>query len=399
MNYIYLIKKLFSFDLYNKYRHYIKVTKDQKEIYYLFKALDNVFKQVRHDITFEDYALWVGVNLGKDYDTFLSLILNTNASEDILIETLKKIKEQTIAYEIAGLALEVSEGKKDISCIKDLLSYLEEDEFDETNLFVTDDIEAIYERRYQNPGLRWRLTALNQSLGSLRKGNFGFIFARPETGKTTFLASECTNFIIQTERPILWFNNEEDGEAVKDRIYQAFFGVTKDQLAGDLKGFGRRYEELTQGRLKVRDIASIHKNEVNMLATKLQPALIIFDQLDKIKGFTNDREDLRLGEIYIWARELAKKHCPVIGVSQSDASGEGKKYLNMDNVANAKTAKQAEADWILGIGKSNDNGFELIRHFNISKNKLPGDKDSIPQMRHGKFDVLIQSDIARFRDI
>jgi replicative DNA helicase len=398
MNYIYLIKKLFSFDLYNKYRHYIKVTRDQKEIYYLFKALDGIFKQVQHDITFEDYALWVGVNLGKDYDTFLSLILNTNASEDILIETLKKIKEQTIAYEIAGLALEVSEGKKDISCIKEALSSLEDNIIEEEQ-FVTSNILHIYEKRNKDKGLRWRLNALNQSLGSLRKGNFGFLFARPETGKTTFLASECTHFITQTERPILWFNNEEDGEAVQTRIFQAFFGITEKTLSSNLEEYNRIYNEIVGDRLKIRDSASIHKTEVLRLTQKLEPALIIFDQLDKIKGFHNDREDLRLGEIYIWARELAKEFCPVIGVSQSDASGEGKKYLNMDNVANAKTAKQAEADWILGIGKSNDNGFELIRHFNISKNKLIGDEDTLPMLRHGKFDVLIQPEIARFRDI
>lgn len=70
--------------------------------------------------------------------------------------------------------------------------------------------------------------------------------------------------------------------------------------------------------------------------------------------------------------ELAKAYCPVIGVSQSDASGEGKKWLNMDNVANAKTAKQAEADWILGIGRTHDTVDEYTRYFCISKNKLLG---------------------------
>ncbi len=61
---------------------------------------------------------------------------------------------------------------------------------------------------------------------------------------------------------------------------------------------------------------------------------------------------------------------PVIAVCQADGSGEGVKWLNMGNVANAKTSKQAEADWILGIGKTNDEGLEYMRHFCISKNKL-----------------------------
>ena len=126
---------------------------------------------------------------------------------------------------------------------------------------------------------------------------------------------------------------------------------------------------------------------------------MIFDQLDKIKGFVGDREDLRLGTIYVWAREIAKTYCPVIAVCQADASGEGKKYLNMDNVANAKTAKQAEADWILGIGKSHGEGEEFMRYIHLSKNKLDGDSDTEPELRHGRETVRINPYIARYQDM
>lgn len=92
-------------------------------------------------------------------------------------------------------------------------------------------------------------------------------------------------------------------------------------------------------------------------------------------------------------------YCPVIGVSQSDVSGEGKKWLTMDNVANAKTSKQAEADWILGIGTTHDPGFEYVRYLHASKNKLSGDEDSDPTLRHGRVEVLIKPDIARYSDL
>lgn len=70
----------------------------------------------------------------------------------------------------------------------------------------------------------------------------------------------------------------------------------------------------------------------------------------------------------------------------------------MENVANAKTAKQAEADWILGIGATHAEGFEFVRHLHLSKNKLTGDEDSDPDLRHGKCDVLIKPQIARYED-
>ena len=120
--------------------------------------------------------------------------------------------------------------------------------------------------------------------------------------------------------------------------------------------------------------------------------------LNLVRGFDGDREDLKLGAIYTWAREIAKTYCPVIGVTQADGTAEGKKWLTMDNVSNAKTAKQSEADWILGIGSTHAEGFEFVRHLHLSKNKLSGDTDTDPELRHGKQDVLIEPQIARYRD-
>ena len=139
--------------------------------------------------------------------------------------------------------------------------------------------------------------------------------------------------------------------------------------------------------------------DVEQVVKRLSPGLVIYDQIDKIKGFQNDREDLRLGSIYQWARELAKGSHAAIGVCQADGTAEGVRYLTMEHVANAKTAKQAEADWILGIGRTHDNDGEYIRYFNISKNKLVGDDDSLPELRHGKFEVIIEPTLARYKDV
>ena len=71
----------------------------------------------------------------------------------------------------------------------------------------------------------------------------------------------------------------------------------------------------------------------------------------------------------------------------------------MENVANAKTAKQAEADWIMGIGKTHDVSEEYMRHLHLCKNKLTGDTDSDPNQRHGRSTVRILPDIARYEDL
>lgn len=404
MNYLYLIRQLFLYDKYLKYRHHIKIEKDQKEIYYLFKALDQLMEKFQKNISFEDYALWVQVNLGNDYTQYIQLLKETSTDETILEASLNEIKTRSILYELANAALAGSEGKKSVEQVLQLVETLTQDAktTDVQSPFISTSLSELYDDAYKHHGLRWRLDSLNKSLGSLRRGDFGFIFARPESGKTTFLASECSYFAEQLEEdspPGIWFNNEEQHNKVMLRIYQASLGITIGELAKDIKGYEQLYKEKTKDKILIPNLDIIHRKEVEAILRDVRPSFIIFDQLSKIKGFTNDRDDLRLGATFEWARELAKEYAPVIGVNQADASGEGKKYLNMDNVAGAKTAIQAEADWILGIGKTNDAGFEYIRHFNICKNKLIGDEDTDPARRHGKIDCLIQADIARYRDL
>ena len=106
---------------------------------------------------------------------------------------------------------------------------------------------------------------------------------------------------------------------------------------------------------------------------------------------------MQLKQLYQWARELAKTYAPVIAVSQAGGTAENKLWLTMDDVDSSKTAKQGEADWILGIGKETDNTSNM-RYLNISKNKLLGDKDSLPDLRHGNSAVIIKPEYARFMD-
>ena len=339
----------------------------------------------------------------KDKETcevLLGILTNTEIGNDIVLELLNQYKERSLAHKIALTAIAVTEGKKTFSDLQELLSQKEDVKAEVIN-FVSDDLEELYEAQVKRHGLRWRLKTLNTMLGSLRKGDFGFIFARPETGKTTFLASEVSYFATQLEEeagPILWFNNEEEGKKVSLRIYQATLGIPQEVLFAARAANRAEYYRLTKRKIKLYDNANISKRDVEAICKQLNPSLIIFDQIDKIKGFDGDREDLRLGYIYQWARELAKTYCPVIGVTQSDGSGEGKKWLTMENVANAKTAKQAEADWILGIGATHQEGFEHVRHLHLSKNKLSGDEDTDPTKRHGKEDVIIDAICARYRD-
>jgi len=399
-----LIKILLELEVYNKYRSFITI-KDDRELQTLYTFLDQLMEEYQRDVSFDEYCLVVMSGIQQDKEvtqTLLTVIGEANVAKDVAEQLLIQYKERSLAHDVALLAIGVTEGKKSFLELQESLNQHESiAEEIQDDAFVTDDLETLHTDFIARNGLRWRLNTLNKMLGSLRRGNFGFIFARPETGKTTFLASEVTYFAEQVgvdDGPILWFNNEEDGNQVQLRCYQASLGVTRDELFIDKKDSNLRYHALIKGKLKIYDSASISKGQVERICRELKPSCIVFDQLDKVKGFVGDREDLRLGSIYQWARELAKMYCPVIGVCQADGSGEGKKWLTMENVSSAKTSKQAEADWILGIGATHQDGFEFIRHLHASKNKLSGDLDTEASMRHGKVDVIIEPTTARYKD-
>jgi len=336
-----------------------------------------------------------------EYEEIFNKMRQIAVSDDMAMELLDTHRKQSIATSIGFVALDVAEGKKDFDQLLfeiDKAQQTKQEMVVQTE-YVSDDLEVLLSQTIKGKGLVWRLKTLRKMFGSLRQGDFGFIFARPEVGKTTLLASEVSNFLPQMDKPIVWFSNEESGAKIMLRIYQAYFGKTIVQIMGDVKHYKQRFQQETQGRIKIYDNGAIHKNTVEKICETLQPGLIIFDSIDKLKGWKDDRDDLVYKEIYQWAREMAKTYCPVVGVCHASAGAEGKKYLEMDDVAYAKTAKQGEADWILGLGATHNTGEEYIRFLHAPKNKLMGDEDMLEELRHGKQSVTIKPEYARFEDI
>ena len=406
IEYVNIIIYLLKYNTYNKYISYIDTNNENKELVFLYTCLKELHTTYKKDLSLEEFSMYCLSKVNdKDRQVVESLLMGLQGAtidERLIGDILTTLRNKKLAYELALVSLDVSEGRSSVERIFSTMNAFEQKREIEQIEFVSGNLNELYNEAIKTTGLRWRLSTLNRMLGSLRRGDFGFIFARPETGKTTFLASEITFFATQLSEssgPILWFNNEEQGSKVMLRCIQASLGISQAELFSNINHYQSAFDSNGGQFIKIFDSANIHRRQVEQLCKELNPALVVFDQIDKIKGFTDDREDLRLGAIYIWSRELAKTYCPVIGVCQADASGEGKRYLTMENVANAKTAKQAEADWILGIGKTHDTALEYVRHFHLSKNKLSGDADTEPEMRHGKEDVLIKPLIARYEDL
>ena len=408
------IAKLFCEDknLFTKYYKYVNINYikiNYNDLYKLFNIIDLYYIKYNNNniININELDLFYNSNyLLKDNErkeliALLEDVYNQDVSNpEVIIGLLEEHRRRSLAGQVALMALDVESGKKTTAELLELFNNFEHQEVEADEITPVDmDLDTLYASQVATPGLRWRNRWLNKALGSLRKGDFGFIFARPETGKTTFLASEITHMVSQTDGDVLWFNNEEQGNKVGIRVYQASLGLTTQELFRNKTKNKQDYSELTGNRIKILDFEdSSSKNKIESVLKQYNPALIIFDQIDKIRGFKGDRNDLELKQIYQWAREISKTYAPVIAVSQASGEAEGKLFLTMDMVDGSKTAKQGEADWILGIGKEQDNT-SRTRYFNICKNKLIGDEDTMPDLRHGSTQVLIKPEIARYEDL
>ena len=406
-----ILERLLKRETYNRYREHVNsayIRNNFKDVWTLYQCLDILMQSTSQEqFTLEELEAFVYLSFPamrlaerESYGHLFGSIRESSVSPEVLDVLLHTAERRERATRLALKAAEFANGTGSYEDLRDHVS----NAFEETSVplekprFVTSDLATLYNTQVATPGLRWRLGSLNQRLGSLRHGDSGFVFGRPETGKTTFLASEVSFMATQAKAPILWFNNEEQGNKVMLRCYEAMLGKPLSKLGQNFTSVQTNFEEQGGSNIRIFDAATITRNEVETICKEMAPSLVVFDQLDKITGFEEDRDDLRLGAIYQWARFIAKTFAPVIGICQADGQAEGIKYLNMGHVSNAKTAKQAEADWILGIGIDSRDGHQFVRGLSLCKNKLVGDEDTDGRLRHDRWDVLINPEIARYED-
>lgn len=325
-------------------------------------------------------------------------------------EVIRSLIELDYLAQIMEECERVKEGTSDLesvhtlatNALKDVERYVEKDD-----LFVPADLTSIADRICSS-GYDWRLDVLNRSLGPLRTGNFIIVAARVEVGKTTFLASEISHIAQQlpANRPVVWVNNEEESSVVFFRIAQATLGMTSKEMISDADGAMAKYTKVMGGdKNKIRvtkDTNSVR--DLETLFREVNPGLIVFDQLDKVSGFSADgREDLMLGKLYKWARELSRQYGPVIAASQLSASAvdlADPPFIGMDSLRGSKTDKPGEADAVITLGKfkaPSSPTEEMIRTINVPKNKLPGGgPKQVESERHGQYLVRIDPIRARY---
>jgi replicative DNA helicase len=407
------ILKLFTNnkDYYLKYNNTIRSVALEPEIKDLFRVIHNYYTKYMHHtyISKDEFISFFALEYPakKDKQLYLQMIeqfYSLDTSDSLASDVMEQLIEIDCANKIVNTLLPSVSGERfglldSVSEIIDHYKSLKEETADDKQIFVEEDLDELISQTATD-GLSWRLNCLKTSLGPLSGGSLGHVFARPESGKTTFLHSEVSYLTTQLDNgeTILWFNNEEAGSRVKLRLYTAVCGVPLADLIRNKASAKERFHEKGGLRVKLYDSANISVEEVEKLCKQYKPRFVVIDQGDKLsyKGehHAGNNAD-RLKGVYDSLREVVKRcnaqwKMDMLTVGQADVAAEGRKWLLQSNLDSGKTGKPGAFDYIIGIGKSLDASEEFTRFITLCKNKLTGD--------HGRYVVSIDPQTARYID-
>ena len=219
------------------------------------------------------------------------------------------------------------------------------------------------------------------------------------TGKTSWIASEVTNFAAQLndDEHILYFNNEEAGRKVRYRLYSAMLNKPIEEIKQSYELTQKAIETYRQrggNRLLLYDNETFSIEDIDRFCQEYNPKIIVVDVADKVtfKGVGNLEGQARLKELYMRYRALSKKYnCTVITSAQASAEAYGKKWIDLIHMDMSRTGKPSELDLSIGIGMSNDDGKENVRYIHVNKNKWLG--------VHARCTAIINPLTGRYTDV
>ena len=245
-------------------------------------------------------------------------------------------------------------------------------------------------------GYYWRLEDLNQSIGPLRKGDFVVIAKRPEVGGTSFLVSELTHMLEQTDGNAVIFNNEEEPSKVGSRMVSAALDVDYRHLLGDAARYQREYEDwLNESKFTLVHDTNMTLSSIHTHLEENEYDLIGINVLLKVGGTGQEADHDKFQALGEECRRIAQAHGPVLAIVQADPSAEGMQYIPQDRIYKSKTALQGEADALIMIGTDEDIEDD-IRYIHVAKNKIPPAPCTDMKCKHLKSRVDFDMNTGRF---
>lgn len=379
-------------DQYDKLRQVVKKNLIDQDVRRALTVLDRYWKDYpEHDVVVPDTFL-AELNIQnpdldegqiKMYKGMVDIMMQEpdEATAKGLLRSLRtldfasKVEEAHELYQ-TGIDVDLHQTIRDL-----LLCYERDISRDERMDYCRESILDIIREQETGHNLPWFLPCLAGSMPDVRTGSQIIFAARPGKGKTSFCARQAVHVAKLTpdDRPIVWFNNESKAARIKGTIYRAALGTDFQgiiNMGADVAH--QAYNDTVGGsdRIRIFDIHGRDYRVLEQLIIKHEPAVVIFDMLDNVHGFGDAaRTDLRLEQLYQWAREQAVIHDFVsIPTSQISVEGEGLAWCDQSMLKDSKTAKQGACDAVITMGATSNKDQEWSRFMYVPKTKQTPNK-------------------------
>jgi hypothetical protein len=230
-----------------------------------------------------------------------------------------------------------------------------------------------------------RFSLLKDAILGLQGGASVAVAARPDKGKTSFIASILTDFAPQcveffgADRPILWLCNEGSGKRIIPRIYQAALGLDLNELialsnAGTLE---QKYSKAIGAKsdyIRVKDAHGMSLPQIEQVIEAMRPSMVIYDMLANVrlgKGESSGNKADEIEKLGQGIREMAVIHDHIaLSTVQISVDGGNDLYPPYTHLKDSKTALQGAVDIIIMLGSLDNPAAETLRGISTPKNKF-----------------------------
>lgn len=287
-----------------------------------------------------------------------------------LIEKYQRGDEVDLAYELSRLSQQAVRSKASAT----------------PDDYIKTSIDTLLNEVSNDQGLKFRrIAALREHILGLSGGASIAIAARPDKGKTSFIASMLTDFAPQVvemydgKRPILWLNNEGSGKRIIPRIYQAALGKDLNEIIA-LSNAGQLVPAYTAAiggvsdLIRVKDMHGASLAQIEQVIEAQRPAVVVADMLGnfRLSSAVNGANKADAVE-QIWQewRELMVRHdCVGMATVQISIEGGNMLYPPYSALKDSKTGIQGATDVILMMGSLDNPDAQTIRGLSSPKNKF-----------------------------
>lgn len=379
-----ILRLMSSRDMVDKYKSVVKLDTIEQHARTVLEAMYDYYEENKDKLTVEPdtfgtyFLVMKHPDLKGDERKLYEMIikkLNVEVSE-FGDDIIKHYNKQLLNMELKGL-MEADAPTSEYLAAIDSYNAVQSDTEDPLAGCISDEIDDLLGKFDKTQGLHWRMQSLDKLLGPLAVGDFGIIAARPDGGKTSFLACEVTHMARQLgdDEVILWLNTENAGEKIKQRLYSAFFNLPFRDVVDKKASAQDKFTRYGGAKVKVMDIQHKSIFQVEELISKVKPRLVILDMADALLGYEKTKD--RFESLYQHILTLASSRCPVLATSQvsrnpifpkAEGFKDRCKYPTLDDLHWSKTSKQGAASFILMIGGLTEH--QSAKYLSAPKNKF-----------------------------